>query len=158
MSTDFKRPGSSSPEIIVEEDLARDSTLEKVHIALESIRDADDNAVVTAKFTGAAAILATTAKIAPKLSSQFRFLGVSCKFSAAPATSESLVVTLDSRFGSDYDVILYTVDPSVGAVTSIVKSFDNDDIFTYDSGDEITVAYTNTDTRTYGLQLKYKQL
>jgi len=108
-------------------------------------------------FTGAAAIAVGTAKIDP-VGPQFKLLGVTCKFSAAPTTSESFVITLDSNLGAAYDVPLYSVDPSVGSLTSIVKTWDDDDAMIFDKGDVITAAYTNTDTRTYGLQIKYKIL
>ena len=73
---------------------------------------------------------------------------VTCKFSIAPTSSENYTITLDSLAGAAYDVVLYSVDPSVASATSIVWSPDKRERFV--AGDIITVAYTNTDTRTYG--------
>ena len=45
----------------------------------------------------------------------YKLLAVSCHFSAAPSTSESLTVTMDADEGSAYDTALYTVNPSTEA-------------------------------------------
>lgn len=104
--------------------------------------------------TGAVAI---SSSLAPGYS-QWKLLGVELKFSSAPTTSESFTVTKNAVDGAAYDVVLYTVDPSVGSVTSIVKSFGDDDMFVFKKGDTADAAYTNTDTRTYGLTWVYKEL
>jgi hypothetical protein len=80
-----------------------------------------------------------------------RLVSVSVKFSVAPTTSENLTVTLNNVEGVAYDVVLLSTDPSSGAVTSIVYLPDSE--LWLAPGDSIDVAYTNTDTRTYGLQV-----
>ena len=84
----------------------------------------------------------------------YRLVSVSCLFSAAPTTSENFTVTLDANAGAAYDVLLYALDPSVGATYSIVYLPDQEIIL--EGGDAIDVAYTNTDTRTYGVQITFK--
>ena len=42
------------------------------------------------------------------------------KFSAAPTTSENLQIIFKSKHGTDYDVQLYSVDPSTDSLTQIV--------------------------------------
>lgn len=78
-------------------------------------------------------------------------LGVTVKFSSAPTTAGSLTVTLDSVSGAAYDVVLYSVDPSAAAATSIVWS--NDGLARFAEGDAIVVAYANADNRTYGVSI-----
>lgn len=73
---------------------------------------------------------------------------VTVKLSAAPTTSEYLTVTLDSAIGADYDVVLYKVDPSATSATSIIWQ-PNAPLYLR-PGDVVALAYTNTDTRTWG--------
>lgn len=78
----------------------------------------------------------------------FDLNAVTVKFSAAPTTAESFTVVLDSAIGAAYDVLLYSVDPSATSATSIVWQ-PTAPLFLR-PGDIVTVAYTNTDTRTWG--------
>lgn len=100
--------------------------------------------------TGAAAMAASKTLYRPA-----KLTEVSVKFSAAPTTSENFVITLDANAGAAYDKILYTVDPSSGAATSIV--WQPDSPLWLEPGDVIAVTYTNTDTRTYGVQITTKE-
>jgi hypothetical protein len=98
--------------------------------------------------TGAVAMAVTyTATSAARLAT------VTVKFSAAPTTSENLTVTLDATAGAAYDVLLYSGDPSATSATSVVLSSTHWGEVWLVAGDKITVAYTNTDTRTYGVQI-----
>ena len=129
--------------------------LEKIEVLIEEKMPR----VQTKEFDSlATALVVATHQIAPTGSPQFKLLEVSCKWSAAPTTSQDFVVALASKKGTTHDDTLYSVDPSVGAVTSIVKTFEDDDAFVFDKGDAVTVAYTNTDTKTLGLKIKYKIL
>ena len=105
--------------------------------------------VVTVDATGAAAISSTTAAAA-----EFKLLKVVCHFSAAPTTSEDYSITLDSAAGAAYDTVLFSTDPSTSSATDIV--FEPEGVANLKSGDEIVVAYTNTDTRTYGVSIYYQ--
>ena len=96
--------------------------------------------------TGSAAIATSTA-----VSADFRLVAVTCHFSAAPSTSENFTVSLDANDGSAYDTTLLSVDPSADGVTDI--SWEPDTDLYFESGDEIAVAYANTDTVTYGLRI-----
>lgn len=102
--------------------------------------------VVVVSATGTGAIAATTAS-----TKRFRLLSVTCHLSAGPTTSENFVVSVDALDGAAYDTVLKQVDPSLVAATDIVYIPDGDDI--YEAGDQITVAYTNTDGATYGLRI-----
>ena len=94
--------------------------------------------------TGAVAIANSTAITRPA-----RLMSVTVKFSAAPTTSENLTITKDARAGAAYDAVLLTTDPSATSATSILYQPDAD--LWLEPGDAIATAYTNTDTRTYGL-------
>ncbi len=96
--------------------------------------------------TGAAAIAATTAS-----TKRFRLICVTCHLSAGPTTSEDLTVNLDALDGAAYDTVLKAVDLSLVAATDFVFVPDGDQI--YEAGDQVTVAYANTDTGTYGLRI-----
>jgi hypothetical protein len=78
----------------------------------------------------------------------FDLNSVTVKFSAAPTTSEYLTITLDSAIGAAYDVVLYKVDPSATAALTIV--WQPAAPLYLQPGDVVTLAYTNTDTRTWG--------
>lgn len=102
--------------------------------------------------TGAAAIsVANGATLVVPAGRTYKLISVSCKFSAAPTTSENFVVTLDANPGAAYDVVLYSVNPSVGATTSLI--WFPDEPLLLEGGDSIDVTFTNTDTVTYGLQI-----
>jgi len=81
----------------------------------------------------------------------FDLNSVTGKFSAAPTTSENLTLVLDSAIGAAYDVTLYKVDPSYTSATTIVWQPAAPLYLT--AGDVVTLAYTNTDTRTWGATL-----
>ena len=98
--------------------------------------------------TGAAAI--ATSLTVPA-GATYQLMSVSLKYNTAPTTSESLTVTLNANAGAAYDTVLYTVDPSVGAVTSLL--WQPDEPLYLEGGDAVDVVYTNTDTKTYGVQI-----
>lgn len=80
-----------------------------------------------------------------------KIVSVSCKFNTAPSTSENFTVTLDTNAGATYDVLLYSMNPSTDSTTDIFWMPDND--IYLETGDEIDVAFANTDNRTYGVQI-----
>jgi len=84
----------------------------------------------------------------------YRLVSVSCNFAAAPTTSENYTITLDANAGAIYDLLLYSLDVSAGATTDILWQPDEEIIL--EGGDQVDVAYTNTDTRTYGVQITFK--
>lgn len=70
--------------------------------------------------------------------------------SAAPTTAGSFTLTLDSVDGAAYDLLLYTLDPSVSSTTDVLE--DGFDVLLL-TGDALKVAYANADGRTIGVQL-----
>lgn len=96
--------------------------------------------------TGSGAITASHA-----VSSWERILSVTLHFSSAPTTSQSFTITLDANDGASYDTLLFSIDPSVSSITDLVWFPDGD--LVCEDGDAIDLAYTNTDGRTYGVQI-----
>lgn len=96
--------------------------------------------------TGAGAITASAA-----VTADARLAYVALHFSAAPTTSQDLVVTLDSVDGLTYDTVLATVDPSLSSLTDFLYEPEGD-LFLF-SGDAIDVTFTNTDGVTYGVRI-----
>jgi hypothetical protein len=78
---------------------------------------------------------------------------VTLKLSAAASTSENVVVTLDSGNGAAYDLILLTFNPSAIGGTSFI--WVPDEVLSISMDDVITVTFTNTDTLTYGVTIRY---
>lgn len=78
---------------------------------------------------------------------------VAIKLSAEASTSENVVVTLDSGAGAAYDTVLVQFDPSTLGGTSFVWVPDYP--LSIAENDAIIVTYTNTDTLTYGLTIRY---
>ena len=107
------------------------------------------NAPAVTNATGAVAIATSTT-----VAAHFRLLAVTCHFDAAPTASENFTVTLNANDGAAYDTVLFSVDPSATSSTDLVYIPDGDLIF--ESGDEIDVAFANTDTVTYGLRIVTK--
>jgi len=99
--------------------------------------------------TGAAAIAETLAPDA-----LFRLQRIELHFNSAPTTSQDFTITLDAGDGDAYDVVLYKRDLSVGSVADLVVPFGEG--YEFEADDEIDVAYTNTDGRTYGLRYVYE--
>jgi len=82
-----------------------------------------------------------------------RVVSVTLKMSAAPTTSQSFTITLNAAAGTAYDILLYTLDLSISGVTMLMWQPDQE--LWLAIGDSIDVAYTNTDTRTYGVQATF---
>ena len=99
---------------------------------------------ISGAVTGAAAISKT---VTP--ADDFEIVGFFLKLSAAPTTSENFTVTIDMGIGATYDVKIYDQDLSAISATDIVQIFDKPIPAAY--GSSVVFAYTNTDTRTYGL-------
>ena len=103
--------------------------------------------IVWFPFKGAAAISTTTTFSTKYPNHTGKVVALFVKFSAAPTTSENFTVTLQSvRGDAEYDSVLFSTDPSATSATSIVQLWDIP--CPLEMGDEVVVAYTNTDTRT----------
>ena len=97
--------------------------------------------------TGAAALAETIAPGRP-----FELLRIEIHLNAV-ATQDTFTVTLDAgRVASVYDTLI--LSHAMVGVTDIIATFGEG--HTYMSDDEIDFAFTNTDTKTYGLTVVYR--
>lgn len=81
---------------------------------------------------------------------------VRLNLSAAPTTSENFTVTINSNAGSAYDLVLLSEDLSVDSVTDLLWIPAKEVYIAKD--DVLDIAWTNTNTRTWGLEVVYTQL
>ena len=86
----------------------------------------------------------------------YRLVSVSCGFLTTPTTSENFTVTLDAHAGTAYNVYLYVVDPAASAVDYLMWFPDEEVIL--EGGDQVDVAYANTDKAQYGCQITLKRV
>ncbi len=100
--------------------------------------------------TGTAAI--ATSAVAQRAA---QILSVTLNLSLAPTTSEDFTVTLNSAEGAAYDTLLYSLDLSTGSTTDLIWQPDQE--MWLQPGDSLDVAFTNTDTRTYGILTTLKE-
>ena len=73
------------------------------------------------------------------------FLRAIVNFSAAPTTSENLMITHKSSNGDGYDDEVYSVDPSTGRLTQV--RWVPDVAVPLAPGDKILVEYANSNAR-----------
>ncbi len=99
--------------------------------------------------TGAAAISQATTMAADFPKRPWRLKQVSATFSTAPTTSENLTLTQNPgrKFANRPSTVLYSVNPASPSATSVINIWESGGL-RMQAGDEITLAYTNTDTRT----------
>lgn len=97
--------------------------------------------------TGAAALAMTLAPGVP-----FKIVGVRLHLSAAGGASENFTMTLDSGQAAAYDTVLLSQD--MNTATDVV---DNTEHF-FEADDEVDFAYANTNTRTYGLEVFWREV
>lgn len=92
--------------------------------------------------------------LAPGVS--FEIFEIRMHVSAAPTTSEYFTITLDNNSGAYWDTVLYKHDFAATSTTDLVWSPDRD--HTFDPGDKIVFAWDNTDTKTWGLEAKFRRI
>ena len=104
--------------------------------------------VIKDNITGAAAIAAEMTAIRGA-----QLLSVSVSLNVAPIVSEFLTVTLDAVAGAAYDALLYKLDLSSLAVTSLIVTEEDFGEVWLVPGDVIVVDYANTGTAIYGVEI-----
>lgn len=85
----------------------------------------------------------------------YRVMSLTVHFSAAPTTSENLTITLDANAGTQYNTLIYSVDPSATSATDIVWYPDGWE-WMLEGGDAVDVTFANTDANTVAAQLTFK--
>lgn len=99
---------------------------------------ADSTALAIAENTGA-------------LDQAMRFDSLTLNLNLGPVTSEDFTVTLNSRNGAAYDTLLFSLDLSVAPVTDLALAKADIDMVFY-RGDQIDIAWLNSDGRTHALE------
>ena len=85
---------------------------------------------------------------------EFELLDVRLHLASAAVATENFTVTLDATRGTPYDVVFYTKD--MAAVADVVWMPDEPLYFGVD--DKLNFEWVNTDTREYGLAVRYRRL
>ena len=80
-------------------------------------------------------------------------ISVRIHLGSASATSENLVISVDSAAGAEYDQILDTQDMNTLQDYSYVPTVP----IPLFAGDKIKVTWTNTNTETYGLEIVWQK-
>lgn len=112
---------------------------------------ASDPPVVETPFTGAGDLVVGTHKLAP--GAAFKLTEIELHLNAAPTTgAQNLVISLDDGVAPAYDLVILTIDLVANAVADLVIKPKK----TCKSTDVITVSWTNTDGKTYGLKFKHQ--
>ena len=107
--------------------------------------------IIMEEATGSAAIAMS---VAPGFSAEL--IDIRIKLSAVPTTSEDLTVTINSESGAAYDTEIYRKDLSTLSVGSIIIQAGEDE-FVIEDGGSWDIACTNTDTKTYGIKVRYRR-
>lgn len=109
--------------------------------------------VQTVNATGAAAIAVSLVCDGTIASVGSELIMITCHLDSAPTTAEAFTVTLNQKNGAAYDTVLYSIDPSASSATNIV--FVPRKRMRLAEGDSVDVAYPNTDTNTYGVNIYF---
>ena len=104
--------------------------------------------ILISRATGAAGLSTT---LSPAIG--FELIDVRIHVGVAPTTSENFTITLDSDTGTAYDTLIYSYD--MKTVTDILWT--PEETVKFDAGDSLDFAWTNTDTKTYGLEIRYRR-
>ena len=95
--------------------------------------------------SGALALSTTEAR-------RFKLVKITLKFNTKPSTSEDVTLTLNAADGAAYDAVLARANPSTGSGTGDIE-FNGSENDIFEEGDELALAFANTDNRTYGARI-----
>ncbi len=101
--------------------------------------------------TGAGAIAAS---LTVPASATYQLISVTMHSDGAATTSELFTITLDAKAGAAYDTLLYSLDLS--SASTVDLAWFPDEALLLEAGDAIDVAFANSDTDTYGVQITAK--
>ena len=128
---------------------------------VETLKKLVDQGTITIKSydtTGAAAISKATTLARDYPNRKCKLLSLEVTFSAAPTTSENFTVTRTTVQGNARPLtVLFSTNPSLTAATSILQIWE-DEGADLEPGDEVTMAFTNTDAGTVKVVLKVEVL
>jgi len=104
--------------------------------------------ILISRATGAAGLSTT---LSPAIG--FELIDVRIHVGVAPTTSENFTITLDSDTGATYNALIYSRD--MATVTDIVWT--PEETLKFAPGDSLDFAWNNSDTKTYGLEIRYRR-
>ncbi len=84
-----------------------------------------------------------------------KLLQVNLHLSAASATSENLTITLNSDVGTAYDLNIVTQD--MDTIADLLLTSEDLGTFIIFGDDTVDFAWTNTNARTWGLEIIYQR-
>jgi len=126
-----------------------------MRLASTALNFSKDSSFVTYESSSATLSLTLSANYSTSSQFEYELLGVRLHVKgAAPTTSENFTVTLDATEGSPYDVVPYIKD--MDGVNDVVWVPERPLYFAV--GDELDFAWTNTETKQYGLAVRYRRL
>ena len=117
------------------------------HGSFETVGASGRRPILVYEATGAAALALSTVE-----NRRFKLVKVTVNFDTKPTTAEDVTLTLNAKASAAYDTVIGRATPSTGSGTgAVVFTGDDNDIF--EEGDELDLAFTNTDTNTYGARI-----
>ena len=126
-----------------------------MRLASTALNFSKDSSFVTYESSSATLSLTLSANYSTSSQFEYELLGVRLHVKGvAPTTTENFTVTLDATEGSPYDVVHYTKD--MDGINDVVWVPPKPLYFVV--GDELDFAWTNTETKQYGLAVRYRRL
>lgn len=112
---------------------------------------------IEANFIAETTTTAQTVKVGLKIGHPFELKKFEIHLSSTPTTSENLTLNIDANAGANYDTNVLTKDFSTLPVSSLIWVPTGDLIYE-DADDMLRVAWSNSDSRDFGLKLQYRRL
>ena len=126
-----------------------------MRLASTALNFSKDSLFVTYESSSATLSLTLSANFSTSSQFEYELLDVRLHVKGAtPTTAENFTVTLDATEGSPYDVVHYTKD--MDGVSDVVWVPEGSLYFAI--GDELDFAWANTETKQYGLAVRYRRL
>jgi hypothetical protein len=113
--------------------------------------------IITEKFTGTGAIAASISPSTNFSTFGWELIDFTLNLNAAATTSQNFTVIKNAANGAAYDTAVYTKDLAATSTTDILFTCEPGEL-TFDPSDVLDFAWTNTDGKTYGLQVRYKRI
>ena len=86
----------------------------------------------------------------------FELIEFTLHLNAAATTAEDFTVTKNISAGSGYDTLVYKNDIATNSITDIYFSCEDNE-FIFEDDDTLDFAWSNSDLKTYSMQIKYRR-
>ena len=84
----------------------------------------------------------------------FKLVGFYLHLNAASATSEDFAIAIDSGDGTYYDTKIFALD--MNGQADVKRKYNKNEAERRDSDDKLRFTWTNTNGKTYGLEIRYQ--